>query len=55
MLDGAGGVDIRIPAGVPATETRPGNFLFSGETNHDALPRHGDVMRLVAAMLHARD
>jgi pimeloyl-ACP methyl ester carboxylesterase len=55
LLDGAGGVPIRVPAGVPVVETSPGNYLFQEKVGHDPLLYHPDLMRLVAAMLAARD
>ena len=55
LLDGAGGVPIRVPASVPVRETSPGNFLFEENVGHDPLLYHPDLMRLVAAMLAARD
>ncbi len=55
VLDGAGGVPLTVPAGVPAEETGPGNFLFRARVGHDPLLNHPDLMRLVAAMLALRD
>ena len=55
LLDGAGGVPIRVPAGVPVRETSPGNFLFQEQVGHDPLLLHPDLFRLVAAMLAARN
>ena len=55
VLDGAGGVSLTVPAGVPAEETSPGNFLFRAPVGHDPLLNHPDLMRLVAAMLAVRD
>ena len=55
LLDGAGGVPIIVPAGVPVRETSPGNFLFQEQVGHDPLLLHPDLLRLVAAMLAARD
>src|SRR5437016_11580245 len=55
LLDGAGGVPIRVPAGVPVQQTSPGNFLFEENVGHDPLLYHPDLMRLVAAILPARD
>lgn len=54
MLDGAGGVPITVPAGVPVHETSPGNFLFIERVGHDPLLDHPQLIRLVAAMLAAR-
>src|SRR5207253_2331906 len=54
-LDGAGVVPVTVPAGVPAEETSPGNFLFRARVGHDPLLNHPDLMRLVAAMLAVRD
>lgn len=55
LLDGAGGAPIQVPAGVPAQETNPGNFVFQAQVGHDPLLTHPDLLRLVAAMLAARD
>src|SRR2546426_4456038 len=55
VLDGAGGVPVTVPAGVPAEETSPGNFLFRARVGHDPLLNHPDLMRLMAAMLAVRD
>ena len=55
LVDGAGGVPIQVPAGVPVRETAPGNFLFEAPVEHDPLLRHPDLLRLVTAMLAARD
>src|SRR6266566_662691 len=46
VLDGAGGVPVTVPAGVPAEETSPGNFLFRARVGHDPLLNHPDLMRL---------
>jgi len=54
-LDGAGGVRIVVPDGVPARETSPGNFLFGAPVGHDPLLQHPGLLRLVTAMLAARD
>lgn len=55
MIDGAGGFPITVPAGVPVQETKPGNYLFTAQVEHDPLPQHPDLIRLVFAMLTARD
>lgn len=55
LLDGAGGVPLDIPTGVPAEETSPGNFLFRARVAHDPLLHHRDLLRLVTALLAARD
>jgi pimeloyl-ACP methyl ester carboxylesterase len=55
-LDGAGGVPIAVPPGMAVRETSPGNFLFDVPgLGHDPLLRHPDLLRLVTAMLAARD
>ena len=51
LIDGGGGVSVSLPPDVPANETSPGNYLFTGTTDHDALPSHPDLIRLVAALL----
>src|SRR5205814_6895906 len=55
LLDGAGGVPLTIPAGVPAEETSPGNLLFRARVEHDPLLNHPDLLQLVAALLAVRD
>jgi triacylglycerol lipase len=55
VIDGAGGLPIPIPAGVPVQETSPGNYLFQGRVGHDPLPQDPDLIRLVASMLNVRD
>lgn len=55
LLDGAGGVPLSIPAGVPAEETSPGNLLFRARVEHDPLLNHPDLLQLVAALLAVRD
>ncbi len=53
LLDGCGGVAVSLPPNLPATETSPGNYLFGGRTDHDALLSNPDVIRLVRALLTA--
>jgi pimeloyl-ACP methyl ester carboxylesterase len=55
VIDGAGGLPIPVPGGVPVQETSPGNYLFQGRVGHDPLPQHPDLIRLVASMLSVRD
>jgi pimeloyl-ACP methyl ester carboxylesterase len=55
LLDGAGGVELDQYSDIPVRETSPGNFLFQGRSGHDELPRHPDVIRLVASFLRSRD
>lgn len=55
VVDGAGGVPVQVPAGIPVRETSPGNFLFEVPVEHDPLLTHPDLLRLVTAMLAARD
>lgn len=55
VLDGAGGVDIAIAAGIPIKETSPGNYQFRAWVNHESLLRHQDAIRLVETLLAARD
>lgn len=55
VLDGAGGLAVDVPAGVPVIETSPGNFLYQGRSGHDNLPRHPDVVRLVESLLRSHD
>ncbi len=51
ILDGAGGVLVSLPTDIPVTETSPGNYLFTGTTDHDNLPSNSDLIRLVALLL----
>ncbi|MGH7453937.1 MAG: Calx-beta domain-containing protein, partial [bacterium] len=51
IIDGAGGVPVLVPSGVPAIETSPGNYLFTGTTDHDGLPSNPDLIRFVATLL----
>jgi pimeloyl-ACP methyl ester carboxylesterase len=51
LIDGGGGVSVSLPPSVPVNETSPGNYLFTGTTDHDALPSHPALVRLVAALL----
>ncbi len=53
VLDGAGGVPVPIPPGLPVRETSPGNFLFQARVRHDSLPEHPDLIHFVAAVLAA--
>jgi hypothetical protein len=55
LLDGAGGIVLDGHVDIPVLETSPGNFLFQGASGHDELPRHPDVIRLVASVLRSRD
>ncbi len=51
LVAGAGGVPLSIPSDLPLTETGAGNYLFTGETDHDNLPSHPDMIRFVALLL----
>jgi hypothetical protein len=51
ILDGAGGASVSVPTDIPVTETSPGNYLFTGTTDHDNLPSNSDLIRLVALLL----
>jgi hypothetical protein len=51
IIDGGGGVTVSVPSGVPVIETSPGNYLFTGATDHDNLPAHPELIRFVAALL----
>jgi pimeloyl-ACP methyl ester carboxylesterase len=55
-LNGAGGVPIPVPPGIPVKETSPGNFLFDVPgIGHDPLLQHPGLFRVITAMLAARD
>jgi pimeloyl-ACP methyl ester carboxylesterase len=51
ILDGAGGVEISIPADLPATMTSEGNFLMTNGVGHDAMLSDPDTVRLVRIIL----
>ena len=53
ILDGAGGVTIRIPKNIRAKETNPGNILMTNGVGHDAMLSDGDTIKLVKIMLSA--
>jgi pimeloyl-ACP methyl ester carboxylesterase len=55
VLDGAGGVRIEVPPGVPLRETSPGNFLLESGVGHDPLPEHPPIIQFVASLLAARN
>ena len=58
ILDGAGGIPVEIPSGVPVVETSPGNYLFQGkeglfqkDVDHCSILIHSDLLRFVVALL----
>ncbi len=51
LIDGAGGIAVAVPAGVPVVETGPGNFLYTGTDDHDNLPTFPPLIRFVRALL----
>lgn len=51
VLDGAGGIPVKVPAGMAIEETSPGNYLFRGSAGHDDLPKQPDSMQIVASLL----
>jgi pimeloyl-ACP methyl ester carboxylesterase len=55
IIEGAGGVVMKVPQDIPVKETAAGNYLFTAQTNHDALPQHPELMRLVHVLLTAQD
>lgn len=50
-LDGAGGLRVGIPPGVPVEETSPGDFIFRARVAHDPLPEHPDLIRFATTLL----
>jgi hypothetical protein len=54
LLAGAGGLQVATDS-LPVTETQPGNYLFTGETNHDDLPAEPRLIELIARILGAAD
>ena len=55
LLAGAGGPEIKLPPGIRVEETTSGNFRFTGRSDHDGLPSHPEVMRLISVFLALRD
>jgi hypothetical protein len=55
MVDGAGGRPLALPAGLPAVETTPGNFVMTHGVDHDAMPSDFWVQQLVLLLLDAVD
>ena len=51
ILDGTGGVNIRIPRDLPATETSPGNIRMDNGVGHDPMQFDPDSMRMVMIIL----
>ena len=52
LLDGAGsGTEAILPDGYDVVETTPGNYRFTGDSNHDELPEHPQVSRFVHYIL----
>lgn len=54
LLSGAGGISVALD-GLPVVESSEGNYLFTGATNHDDLPREARSIELVARVLGAAD
>ncbi len=54
-LDGAGGMAVELPPGVAVEETSPGNYLLRERADHVSVLRGGGSLRLVTALLAARD
>ena len=55
ILDGSGGVPVSVPPRVLVEETSAGNYLFHGTVDHDSLPKHPDLIRLVTVLLTSRE
>jgi pimeloyl-ACP methyl ester carboxylesterase len=55
MIEGAGGLPLKLPTELPFKETSPGNYLLTENGDHDGLPQHPEVLRLVEIMLAARN
>jgi pimeloyl-ACP methyl ester carboxylesterase len=61
VVDGAGGLALRIPHDIPVRETSPGNYLFHGKDSHSrpvdhtTLLFHSGLHRLVWLILSATD
>lgn len=53
MLDGAGGIPVKIPTGVQSVETTPGNFLMNDGATHVGLLTDPEAFRLLDAILSA--
>lgn len=54
-IAGAGGVRVNVPLMLGVKETSSGNYLVTKPDAHDFLPGNRTVIRLVTAMLRARD
>lgn len=55
MLDGAGGINIRIPEKVRTKETSSGNILMIDHLHHDGLLKEKDIFKLVKIILDSPD
>ena len=55
ILDGAGGLPVKIQSGLPVIQTTPGNFLFTADVDHDSLPGNYALIRFIADLLAVRD
>lgn len=55
VLDGAGGIDLRLPRSLPVTETTPGNFVTVRPVSHDWLTYTDYVIEFVYRVLDRPD
>ena len=53
QIDGAGGIELVVPEGLPIEATSPGNFLFHEGVDHDDLPADPRVVRWVVEVVRA--
>ena len=55
VVDGAGAPGLRMPAGIKAKETSPGNVLMTNGIDHDAVLSDADSLKLVQSILEQAD
>lgn len=53
VLDGAGGLQLRLPQDLPMRATSPGNYLLGVDVDHDNLPADARVVRWVIEVVRA--
>jgi len=52
LLDGCGGINLKVPDNINATETSPGNFLVSEKINHDGIVTNKKIILFVEKVLN---
>ena len=53
QIDGAGGLALGVPEGLPIEATSPGNYLFRENIEHDDLPADPRVVRWIVEVVRA--